>query len=356
MIKEAVHDYAAKLNKVFAHDRSLTVGASEIGLCERRVFCTKDQLRKAKLAKKTLPPPIEMTGSWGASVRGTVMEEQFWVPAMRAKYGKRLAWIGRDQRTLALGNLSATPDGVLTGVRNELREFGIKTVKSGCVLLECKTIDPRVTLREAKAENRYQVQVQMGLVRECTEYKPDYAVISYVNASFWDEVEEYAESFDPKIFEAAKSRADKILSATRMDQLKPEGIISGGRECEYCPFTKECYKDVRDVPKYEVDPRMVDDQQWIEMIKQQCDAVLELEEQKDTVEEAIAEGKLQIKDELKKANIRKIKGVVSWSPIKGAARVDNAKFQAAALAAGIDVDDYRVVGEPTDRFQILANK
>ena len=357
MIKEVLHEYAAKLAKEFAHDRSVTVGASEIGLCERRVFLTKQQLIKFKKLAAAgrcveKPPAIEETGSWGAHVRGSMMEEHFWVPALKLKYGKKLSWIGRDQKSFQKDYLSATPDGVLTGVRNELREFGVKTMKSGCVLVECKTIDPRVNLREAKAENRFQVQVQMGLVRDCTKYKPDYAVISYTNASFWDEVTEYVEEFDPKIYAIAHERAQKIMTSTRMDQLKPEGIISGGKECEYCPFVAQCYRDVRDVPKYETRPEDLEPQ-FVEHVKQLCDEIVQRKDEKAAVEKTIEELKFEVKDELKKRNLRKIKGIVSWTPVKGASRVDTKALYAECERNGIDVDSFRVTGEATDRFEIL---
>lgn len=346
MIKELLGEYARTLNKKFAHDRRQTVGASEVGLCERRVYLTKVRLTLAKGVA------IEETGSWGAHVRGSVMEEHLWVPAVTLKYGKRLQWVGREQRTFAKGNLSATPDGILTGVKDELREFGVKTVKSGCAMLECKTIDPRVTMREAKAENRFQVQSQMGLVRDCTKYKPDYAVISYTNASFWDECDEYVVEFDPKIYAAAHARADKIMSATKMEDLKPEGYISGEKECEYCPFTKECYGQMKSVPQYEVDPRTLDPQ-FVEMIQQMCDEAVALRRDGEKSAAAETAKKLEIKEELRKRGLRKIKGIVSWSPVKGASRYDNEAIRREAESLGVDVESFKTTGEPTDRFQIL---
>ena len=50
-----------------------------------------------------------------------------------------------------------------------LKGHGIKY--KGDVVVECKTIDPRVNLLEEKSENAFQVQVQMGLIRELTKYK-----------------------------------------------------------------------------------------------------------------------------------------------------------------------------------------
>jgi hypothetical protein len=354
MIKEVLGEYAKQLNKDYAGDRTSTVGASEIGLCERRVFLTKLALRRYEERKSQVSKPeaIEETGSWGAHVRGSLMEEHFWVPALKLRYGNRLSWIGRDQKQFKKDYLSATPDGVLTGVKNELREFGIKTVKSGCVLVECKTIDPRVNLREAKAENRYQVQAQMGLVRDCTKHKPEHAIISYTNASFWDEVTEYVEIFNPKIYANAHARAKRIMTAKSIAEMKPEGYIAGQKECEYCPFVAQCYKDIKDVPKYETRPEDVDPQ-GLEYIKQKCDEYVELQQAEEELRSEKEGVKIEIKDELKKRNIRKIKGVVSWSPVKGAARVDNEALHAECERRGIDVDSFRVTGNPTDRFEVL---
>jgi hypothetical protein len=41
MIQEILNSHAASLTKVWAHDRSTTVGASEIGQCARKTFWIK---------------------------------------------------------------------------------------------------------------------------------------------------------------------------------------------------------------------------------------------------------------------------------------------------------------------------
>ena len=51
--------------------------------------------------------------TWGARARGTVFEDRFWVPAMRAPFGKRLKYAGRYQRTFSKDFLTATPDGLI---------------------------------------------------------------------------------------------------------------------------------------------------------------------------------------------------------------------------------------------------
>ena len=60
----------------------------------------------------------------------------------------------------------------------------MQDIGADCLLLECKSIDPRVKLDAPKPEHRYQVIVQLGVVRETTEFQPRYAIISYIDASF----------------------------------------------------------------------------------------------------------------------------------------------------------------------------
>jgi len=46
-------------------------------------------------------------------------------------------------------------------------EIGIEDIgPSCCVVLECKSIDPRANIDEVKPEHLYQVQVQLGLIRK----------------------------------------------------------------------------------------------------------------------------------------------------------------------------------------------
>jgi hypothetical protein len=48
----ALDAYAATLNKTFEHDRTQSVGASEIGQCARKVFWTKNELDPAHRAPR----------------------------------------------------------------------------------------------------------------------------------------------------------------------------------------------------------------------------------------------------------------------------------------------------------------
>ena len=210
--------------------RAATVGASEIGRCARKTFYA--QARQAERG------PEHFDG-WGAALRGTVIEQAFWLPALRARFGDRLKFAGDEQRQFKIGFISATPDALLVDAPADiLASLGVPDIGSDCLLLECKCLDPRVQLDAPKPEHTYQAVVQLGVMRETTEFKPRYAVITYINASFWDDVTEFVVAFDPAVYASAKARAAKVLTAGAASELPPEGFIAGGHECERCPFSQ----------------------------------------------------------------------------------------------------------------------
>ena len=80
-------------------------------------------------------------------------------------------------------------------------------------------------------------------------YEPGpWAVVSYINASFLDDISEFPVRFDPKIFAVAEARAKLIMAAASPTDLKPEGAIAGGAECDFCPFVRSCGRQRRAVP------------------------------------------------------------------------------------------------------------
>jgi hypothetical protein len=70
--------------------RAQVVGASEIGLCARQVFYAKNEDDSDFGA----PRNPDYVDGWGAKTRGTIFEEHFWVPALRARYDDRLLFTG----------------------------------------------------------------------------------------------------------------------------------------------------------------------------------------------------------------------------------------------------------------------
>jgi hypothetical protein len=339
MIRDALEKYARKIDKGWDGDRSKTVGASEIGLCARRVHWIKKEGRVN----------ADHQEGWGARLRGTMMEEKFWHPALKHRFGKHLLHSGPKQHTFTKGDLSATPDGLLVNLKTDfLRHLGVRDIESDCILVECKSIDPRVNLVEAKKENEYQVQVQLGLIRETTKHKPVYALISYTDASFWNEVAEFPIKFSPEVYAAAKARASKILRAAHGKELQPEGWIAGGKECEYCPYTDACGIIRRSVPENEA----AADPQFAAEITDQVRELLGLRMQIAEIEKLERAKQQEIKDRLREKSVRRVPAVVVWSAVKGRQAYDNVAIRNAAEKAGIDVEQFSTVGEPTDRLQV----
>lgn len=237
--KEAYDTYVKGHQKVWAHDRSKTMGASEAFGC----------LRKAWFAKNGGEKNPDYKESWGALQRGDLIEQHFAEPAVKwflenYFYDTRLIWGGDNQQTLKAPDapLTATPDGLVIDADDDaLALYGVPSLGgTGCFNFEIKSIDPRVNLREEKSIHRGQTMVQMGITQETTQYKPMYAVIVYIDASFFDDIEVFVVPFDQKTYEAAKTRARSVYTIERASDIFPEGKVEGG--CDYCPYTSACAK------------------------------------------------------------------------------------------------------------------
>jgi hypothetical protein len=265
---------------------------------------------------------------------------------MEARFGDRLYYSGKDQKTFAVNFLSATPDGIVNDLTPE--EQRLVGVDAYCVVLECKSADSRTNLAEAKEANVFQTQVQMGLVRDLSALTPSHSVLSYIDASFWSEVREFVIAFDERIYETAKERAMTIMTASSGADLKPEGWIAGGKECNYCPFTKACGIARRNLP-FQDEP--VDPQFAAEITDMVRDLKM-LEAGRDGLDGEYRELQDAIKKRMRDKGIRKIPGVVSWSSVKGRGSYDNKAIREAASKAGIDVEQFQTIGEPTDRLTI----
>jgi CRISPR/Cas system-associated exonuclease Cas4 (RecB family) len=234
---EAYDEFVKANQKVWGHDRSKSVGASEAFGCLRKTWFSKNGASKDPDHKD----------SWGALERGNIIENHFAEPAitwfLETFYNDaRLIWGGANQQTLSAPDapLTATPDGLVINADDDaLALYGIPSLGgTGCFNFEIKSIDPRVNLKEEKAIHRGQVQVQMGTTRETTEYRPNYAVIVYLDASFLDDIEIFVVPFDQKTYDIAKERARSVYEIKNVAEIFPEGKVDGG--CEYCPFKIAC--------------------------------------------------------------------------------------------------------------------
>jgi hypothetical protein len=354
MIREVLDSFVKASARRF-EGRENTVGASEIGQCARKVFFTKNE--GDWLAGRSRDQ--DHVESWGATVRGRLFEDHVWVPALRTRYGDKLLFAGDEQRTLVRDFLSATPDGLIIGLAADaLTHLGVPDIGEGAsVVVEAKTIDPRVALDRARPEHVYQAIVQMGLLRDLSRYQPEWAVISYANASFLDDVFEFPIRFDPVIFANAKARAAQIMTAKAPDDLRPEGWISGAAECGYCPFTLACGRMRHAVPTQETaeppDPQF---------LAELADLAREAKSHRADMEAAttsLREIEHEIRERLRSRGLRRIdcRGAsITWSQVKGRPSYDMPAIREAAKTAGIDLTRFETVGDPTDRLTIRISQ
>jgi hypothetical protein len=346
LVKPALQAHAEMRNKQFQKARGRFyqkyVGASEVGMCIRRIGFAK--------TRKTL------TDSWGAAERGKNFEDHYWLPAMRKRFGKNLLYAGKQQVSLIHGQLRATPDGLLINQpRDILKSLRVDDIgPSRSIVIDCKSIDPRINLAEAKPEHEFQIQIQMALMRITTKHRPDYGVLSYTNASFFDDVVEFAFKYDPGVFEQAKRRAALALNARDPDVLSPEGWIAGGKECEYCPFASECQAMRSAVPQGNKPPSNIDrgvTEKLMALVMEErrlhaMAGELEIEHRKMQYE---------IKSVLKAHGLNRIESgdiVVVWSPVKGRPSFNFPALKSAAEAAGFNIQQFETVGEPSDRLTV----
>jgi hypothetical protein len=341
LIKATLANFAAMTNREFSHDRANTIGASEVGAC----------LRKTWFAKNETPHDPGYIDRYGAKLRGNLIEDHHWVPALKARFGKCFHIGGENQATIVDGYLSATPDGVIINLpRDCIAHLGVPDIGDSCCLaVECKSIDPRAELNDrARPQHTFQTQVQMGLLRAHTPYKPDYALISYIDASFLDEVTEFPVAFDPSIFAAAHYRAEAIMVATDPQELWPEGKLAGGAECRFCPYASHCTAvTVSGIPREE---RPLGDNVMAEF-KALHDRERQANAQVDVDGNLLSIIRQEIKDLLRTNGVRRVHGdgwSIDWSPVKGRQTVDLKAIE----ADGFDLDPYRKQGDAGERLTV----
>ncbi len=342
-IREAVHDWLRGRSKDWSHDRTATIGASEIGQCARKIYFAKGG---------TTPDLGEELK--GAAARGDLIEQHVWVPALlayAAKHGAQVHFAGEDQETLVDGYLSATADAIITSLPDDaLAHLGVPSC-GGTILAECKSIDPRANLTEAKAEHRAQIQTQLGVVRHSGRFVPGAVLLSYIDASFLDTVTEFAAGFDAEVYANAKARALRIMDAGRAIDLRPEGKMAGGRECEHCAWSSRCVAEtVAGIPA-KADVPLADNAAaaLADAVARQQQANGEIAASK--AEKAEAEE--EIKEILRAHGVRRFDAPtfgVSWSSVKGRKTTD----LKAAEQAGIDLTPFTREGDASERLTIKS--
>ena len=236
-LAEAAAEFARTRKKSFAHDRSKTVGASEIGKCARQVV----------YGKLGTTPDDDYTESSGFATRGDVMEDNWSVPVVThwvEKLGGKLLFAGQENQTSFVGKgvpLSATPDGIAVDLSAKaLLPYGVPNIgKSRQLVTELKSFDPRIgDSKLPKPEHQPQTMVQLGMFRQATEYRPDYGTVIYVNASDYFDVRVFPVKWSEPAFKSLVKRADVIMKCRDPNQMMPEGKFTG--KCGECPFAKRC--------------------------------------------------------------------------------------------------------------------
>lgn len=349
-------EHIANNQKSWKQDRRLTVGASECFSCIRKTWFTK---RGHEFGIEKDPDYVE---SWGAMERGNIIENHYIVPAIEEglrRRGMDLIMAGDGQDTIIDDIHSATLDGlIINAPRDLLSYYGVDDIKSDCVVLEMKSFDPRLTLDHEKPVHRGQTQMQMGLIRETTDYKPEFAVLMYINASWLDDIRIFIIPYDDEQYRIGRARNEKVFSAENAGELHAEGKLDG--MCQYCAYARTCAESsVRRVPtarkalnKTEVagqdtqllgslDPLVTERMKWKEQ-KDEADRELE------TINERIRQALITHGESRAVGDGWK----VSYTAQKGRKTLDKSKM----IEAGLDPEDYMSEGAGFEKLTVTAAK
>lgn len=350
---EIFSKYVATNQKQWEHNRSLTVGASEVFSCIRKAFFDK---RGAELG---FTPDDDYVEDWGAASRGNLIENYHVVPAIRDHMPANLKvlYTGDDQKTLVLDKTSATPDGLITGLPKNCsvqiiggtQDITIDNIESDCIVLELKSIDPRATLVEERRKHNGQTHMQLGLFRENTPHKPVYSIVLYIDASFLSKVTPFVVKFDPELYQHGKERARAVWETDDPVSLIPEGIFDDG--CKFCKWRRACGSTTANgIPKYDDESEDATPETiakldvLVKEHKAAADAAIAAEKTAQYAKEAI-------KSFLLTTNRRKIQGpewTVTWYSQSGKTSYDTKAME----KAGIDLSPFEKTGAEFDVLRV----
>ena len=328
--------------KDWTHRRELYVSASQIGLFEMRQFYM--------MQRGPVQIEDERPDAWGVFARGDTGEE--WVAGVfdRAqlaehggpRLGLAFSATGKHQVTVIdeINKLAATPDGIMW-------------LGSEPILLEIKTIDPRVILDGPKPAHHRQVMFAMALMARVHSIKPRRAVLLYVDCSNYANVTAFDVDYDEVEGDALIDRAKRIHTAT-LDDLQPEGVYDGGNECKTCDFASQCKAyQVERVERAEASAPIDDgDLSDLDDLAAQREAAIQMEgEAKRLKESATNQIRMMLDD--RGLNYAKTPGwTIRQSVTKGRETCDWRQ----AVADGVDLSDYVSVGNGYPRLTIKKAK
>lgn len=350
--------------KTWKQDRNLTVGASECFGCIRKNWFTK------RGSEFGIERDDHYEESWGAMERGNIIENHYIVPALEAglkRRGLSLIMAGDGQDTIIDGIHSATLDGLIIQEDGSflpedfLAYYGIDPKDfedQDSLVVEMKSFDPRLTLQHEKAQHRGQTQMQMGLIRETTQYNPEYAVLIYVNASWLDDIRVFVIPYDDSVYRIGRERNKKVFGIDDAGLFAPEGKLDD--MCQYCPFQGACdavsqkrVPQKRDaLKKSEIDAqdkKLIDDLRPLvlnrDATKQQIKALeKELEDQNEEIRQSlIAAGTSRVVGSDFKATYTYQQGRKQLSKLK-------------LIEKGLDPEDFMEEGNGFEKLTVTVSK
>lgn len=332
-------------------DRSKYLSASEASNCERMLWFAKRHPEKVR-------GPLE---TWGYAERGNAYES--WVVDRinsTLDLDETLLFAGSDQLSFYSDEhrISGTPDGFLVNQEK----------KSGTVL-EFKSFDPRKSVANLPDPKHVaQININMALLQLIRPVNADVddehgGILSYGNASNFQDHYEFPLKFDGTYFAKAKIKADRIFTKNNPADTEPEGLLNG--DCRFCPFTEECSKLIGK-PIDEAEREIV---QPMEMPEIKANPIPR--GMKGKIRRFV-ENNQKIKD-LKKENKELDKDVrayvmehggevtlgsatVTVSEQAGRETVDKVRLRNHLDAIGMDLDDYIETGKPFSRMDVKFAK
>ncbi len=375
--KKAFDTVVTDMRTGFAGGRELTVGASEIGDCARKV----------SYRKHLVPADDGYTDTGGFAFRGDVMEDNALVPVVTKAVdaaGGTLMWAGQNDQMRIVDEerfASATPDGLAVNMPHDcLAKYGVPDITNGsghedeaCIYVEMKSIDPRVGDHSLpKPPHVDQCNYGLGLVRD-TEFEeevfvknkktgktrgkfitrrhqPNYAALIYMNASDYSDIKVFIVAFDKDGYDGQLTRAKWIMK-TDPELVRPEGKIGGGKDCRYCEFSSRCLGYSAMVPKTAKDA----DTPVIKKVRTLTGMLQEAKTALDQASLRVKTIESEIKETLAAASVRFVQtdiANISWSQVKGRVTYSADKMKKALTAAGIDIAQFASEGRPSERLNV----
>lgn len=221
-------------------DRSTTISASAIGRCARAIA----------FERGGFPEDPGTTVPYGIFDRGHAVEHQVEKRLRQALQanGLELNYAGEAQRTLVHGQLSATPDGLISNRGGEsivipTSGIPVRLDPGASCVVEFKSVDPRTNISEPKPEQVKQVEVQIELFNVCTNYAPQCGIIIQTDTAdhsrrAFHHIERAADGL-----QQMQARAAQIFDCKDPADMRAEGRYTGA--CQYCKYTVVCGQAVK---------------------------------------------------------------------------------------------------------------